>query len=110
MENKRPILINHNLKFLKVKIKSLAAESCIIRFEKEKAMKRGNSILANDLQNHKIHVVRVECRAALMAYGLLKGKTSEQIEPKAKTKPDENRVKAMIKKYGTVEDRLKLVA
>jgi cell division protein YceG involved in septum cleavage len=103
-------LINHKLKFLKVKIKSLAAESCIIRFEKERALKYGNYVLANELQHHKVHAVRTECRASLMAYGLLKGKTVEQIEPGAKSKPDESRVKAMIKKYGTSEDRLKLAA
>ena len=91
---------NHKLIYLKVKIKSLAAEQVIIRLEKDRAVKRKSYMLADELQSHKVNAVRPEARAALMAYGLLRGKTPEQIEPRAKTKPDAKRVNALVKKYG----------
>jgi len=95
---------NYKLKFLKVKIKSLAAEQGIIRLEKRRAIAAKQSDLVNELQLHRVHAVRPEARCSLMAYGLLRGQSKEQIEPRAKSEPNMKRVKEMIKKYGTPED------
>jgi hypothetical protein len=102
--------MNYRLKFLKVKIKSLAAEQGIIRLEKRRALKAKNYPLVDELNNHRVRAVRPEARAALMAYGLLRGRLPEAIEPGAKSEPDQARVTALIKKYGTIEDRSKLLA
>ena len=102
--------MNYRLKFLKVKLKSLAAEQAIIRLEKHRALKRGGPFeLVAGLHHHRMHVVRPEARAAHMAYGLLRGQTAEQIEPGAKHPIDEKRVNALLAKYGTPEDRQKLL-
>ena len=102
--------MNYRIKFLKVKIKSLAAEQGIIRLEQRRAKARGQTELLNELHSHRLHIVRPEARAALMAYGLLRGQTPDQIEPRAKTKPDQKRVNALIQKYGTKDDRVRLLA
>lgn len=102
--------MSHRIKFLKVKLKSLAAEQQIIRLEKRKALARKQYELANELNDHRILVVRTEARATHMAYGLLRGRTREQIEPHSKTPIDEKRVEAMLKKYGPPRPVLKKAA
>ncbi len=114
IKHKGTIVNNHKLKFLKVKIKSLAAEQGIIRLEKNKAVaalrsKHYDLDLVNALQHHKVCVVRPEARVSLMAYGLLRGKTPEQIEPNSKMEgyaklQFDKRLEALIKKYGTYQD------
>ena len=81
--------------FLKVKIKSLAAEACIIRAEERK-----NSRLRNELAEHRRGVVRYEARLTLLAYGFLRGLSYKQIEPKANSKPDMDRIRKMVNRYG----------
>jgi hypothetical protein len=103
--------MNSKLKFLKVKIKSLAAEQGIIRLEKRKALqcKKVDVDLVNALQAHRVLAVRPEARASLLAYGLLRGQTRDQIEPRAKSEPNVKRVNDMIRKYGLPGDQLKLI-
>lgn len=84
-------------KFLKVKIKSLAAEAKIIRQEEF----RSNLKTRDALYWHRIFVVRKEARATNIAYGILRGKSYNQIEQKAHSEPDWKRVKEMLKKYGS---------
>lgn len=90
-----------NLIFLKVKIKSLADESKIIRFEERKAKARKNSSLVNGLQWHRIGPVRHEARHALLAYAFLRGRKLAQIEQKSKTPPDKKRLKDLVKRFGS---------
>ena len=84
--------------YLKVKIKSLAAEAKIIREETKRA--RCPSI-KNGLYRHRIDVVRVEARHTHLAYGFLRGKTYHQIEKKAEVAPNWVKVRKMVEKYGS---------
>ncbi len=97
--------MNYRLKFLKVKLKSLTAEQHIIRLEKHKAKVRHQTRLVGELNDHRVRVVRPEARATHLAYGLLRGKTLEQMESRAKTEPPKDRINSLIKKYGTDQDR-----
>lgn len=102
---------------LKVKIKSLAAESKMIRRE-EQAQKAANSqhrqhigvkvnsyaseLILFELHEHRVTVVRPACRLAHLAYGLIRGRTLEQMENKSQPLTDQQKkqVKEMIRKYG----------
>lgn len=64
--------------YLKVKIKSLAAEARIIRAEERKLP--GPHATRTGLHLHRVNEVRREARAALLAYGFLRGRWYEQIE------------------------------
>lgn len=87
---------------LKVKVKSLAAEARIIRREEQ----RTHGPLRAELHWHRIFVVRRASREAGLAYGYVRGKTLEQMEPNAGkpgwVKPDEDAIGKMVKKYGPV--------
>lgn len=83
---------------LRVKIKSLAEESRIIRLEEKRAGKWEE--LRNRLHRHRVIDVRQEARVAHLAYGLIRGRTLERIEPKRTTEPNWKRVHDLLKKYG----------
>ena len=82
--------------YLKVKVKSLAAEARIIRTEE-----RRNKYFRSGLAEHRRTVVRREARHTLLAYGFLRGRKYQQIENNAQNPPDWARVKKMVAKYGT---------
>ena len=86
--------------FLQVKIYSLAEEARYIRRKEAEQKKRGNTELLNRLHQHRIHHIRPETRAAHLAYGFLRGRSYDQIEGKAKRKPNWKTVERLIKKYG----------
>ena len=52
------------------------------------------------LQLHRIDDVRREARSAQLAYGFIRGRAYEQIEPTAKTPPDMERVRLLVQRYG----------
>lgn len=90
---------------LRIKLKSLAEESRIIRKEE----KRTFGPLRNELHNHRINVVRRAARETHIAYGLIRGLTLEQIEPgmtEEKFCFESNRffnrknIEAMLSRYG----------
>lgn len=84
--------------YLKVKIKSLAAEAKIIKQE----TKRARSVsIKNGLYRHRIDVVRVEARHTQLAYGFLRGRAYHQIEKNACQIPNWAKVRKMVEKYGT---------
>lgn len=89
--------------YLKVKIKSLAEESRIIRKEELKT----SGELREGLYQHRIWDVRGEARAALMAYAYLRGKSVESVEPNAHqdylASRAFNRAKQIVKKFGNEE-------
>jgi hypothetical protein len=90
-------------KFLKVKIKSLAAEARIIRHEERKS--RGQ--LRNDLANHRKGIVRREARNTQLAYGYLRGRSYRQLEHSCHRQPDWEAVERMVKRYGRLNQPLK---
>lgn len=83
---------------LRVKLKSLAEEARIIRREENRSilvtygrdeagkrvvLKRlKNGALRHELRAHRTGVVRDAARAAHLAYGFIKGRTLEQMEPR----------------------------
>jgi hypothetical protein len=67
---------------LRVKIKSLAAEAVIIRFEEKKH--DGQSSTRGMLRGHRIRTVREESRAAQLAFAILRGVPYRVVENKAK--------------------------
>lgn len=90
---------------LKIKLKSLAAEARIIKTQERKMRgpKWGPSYQRSLLRQHRLDVIRPECRATHLAYGYLRGHPIDRIEPCAKSEPDWGRVVSMIKKYGTIQ-------
>jgi hypothetical protein len=84
---------------LRVKIKSLAAESLIIK--REMLRFRTTDPYRERLHLHRVHDGRDEQRATLVAYGFLNGLYYWQIEESAYKEPKWDRVAAMVKKYGT---------
>jgi hypothetical protein len=85
-----------SIKFLKVKIKSLAEEARIIRLEE----KRTRGSLREQLHRHRVWDVRREARSAQLAYGYLRGRTYRQLESSARTEPDFARIGKLVSKYG----------
>jgi CRISPR/Cas system-associated endonuclease Cas1 len=81
--------------YLKVKAKTLAAEARIIRHEERRNPKRRAG-----LAEHRRTVVREEARATHLAYGLIRGRTLEQMERNARTAPKWDRVNRMLRRYG----------
>lgn len=99
--------------YLRVKIKSLAAEATIIRREERRAkllwQKYQNPTFFS-LQGHRRCEVRPEARAALLAYGFLRGRTYHQIENKCHEPPNWHRVTELVRKYGTLSKEQSAIA
>ncbi len=85
-----------SIKFLKVKIKSLAAEAKIIRLEE----KRSSGDVRNSLHNHRVIEVRDESRCALIAYAFLRNKRPPSL---LKRQGDMKRVMTLASKYGLLK-------
>lgn len=84
---------------LRVKLKSLAEESRIIRKEE----RRTHGALRDELHLHRVGVVRYEARCTHIAYGLIRGRTLMQMEGRDTMYPlIAEKVSAMLKKYGPV--------
>ena len=90
--------------FLKIKLKSLAAEARIIRAQERKTKGKHNDT-RESLYLHRTKDVRGEARATHVAYGFLRGREYACIEPKSYTQPDWKRVEAMVKKYGVLDEK-----
>ncbi len=86
--------------YLRVKIKSLAAETRIIRHEERKAKSARNVDLLNGLVEHRKHTVRKATRSTLLAYGFLRNRQRRVIEATSRTEPDWDAIEKMISRYG----------
>lgn len=91
-----------SVRFLKVKVKSLAAEARIIRREENRSFGQ----LRNDLHSHRVQIVRPEARATLLAYGYARGRLYSSMEGPSSSVPDWGRVERMIKKYSQLKQPL----
>lgn len=92
---------------LRVKLKTLAAESLIIKREMLKF--RTTNPWYERLHLHRVHDVRDEARATNIAYGFLNGLAYSEIEASCYAEPKWSRVADMVKKYGeegTAEERV----
>jgi hypothetical protein len=89
--------------FLKIKICSLAAEATIIRKHERRAKPRwqrnGDDTFFR-LKSHRTIDVRNEQRAALLAYGYLRGRPYRAIEANCTEWPNWTRVAELVRKYG----------
>lgn len=90
--------------YLKVKIKSLAAEAQIIRAEervwKAREISEGRPTFFG-LRHHRVIDVRNEARVALLAYGFIRGVSYARMEgPGTKSWPNWTRVAQLVAKYG----------
>lgn len=94
--------------YLRVKVKSLAAEASIIRGEE----KRHSGDLRQSLHNHRVVDVRSEQRSSYLALAFLRGRPVTQLEASARTRPDWKRVRRLVEKYGEgpVQERLQRLA
>lgn len=91
--------IQDRREMLRVKLKSLAEETRIIRREE----RRTHGALREELYLHRTRAVGVEARLTHLAYGFIRGRTYEQMEATTKsplTPASWERVRAMLKKYG----------
>jgi hypothetical protein len=83
--------------YLKIKIKSLAAEAAIIRQEELKW--HGTSSARFNLHQHRVIDVRRESRAAQLAYGFLRGRAYRVMEAKAYDVPDWAKVQKIVERF-----------
>lgn len=92
--------------YLKVKVKSLAAEARIIRLEERRAKAQKRKDLLLGLQSHRRGIVRTASRSTHLAYGFLRGRPYHAMERTTRTEPNWDAVQKMIEKYGQEDRRL----
>lgn len=98
---------------LKIKIKSLAAETKIIRHEERRALRRLKCAREDEHEDatkgyqeiylHRIKDVRRATRETLLAYGFLRRRRYAQLEGPVYSPPDWKAVAKMIRSYGDAE-------
>lgn len=97
------------LRKLRVKVKSLAEESRIIRSEASKVFIRRNDdgrpviedvMEKNALLNHRVFDVRKEARDAQLAYAMLRGRRYGEVEEKYYEQPNWENILRLAKKFG----------
>lgn len=98
--------MNDRRTYLKVKLKSLAAEAKIIRAEEKKAKKYKNQELLSGLEWHRKDVVRSAARHTLLAYAFIRGVPYKKVEAKCEKAPDLKRIMSMVQRYGERYQRL----
>lgn len=89
--------------YLRVKIKSLAAEARIIRHEEVKYKPRikDDNQTYFALRYHRL-AIRGDTRSALLAYGILRGRTYRQIEAKCYEPPKLAQVRDNLVRFGNM--------
>jgi hypothetical protein len=100
-------MITDKRRLLKIKLKSLAEESRIIRREELRLRALRHSALREEIYLHRVHDVRNEARATLLAYAFIRGKTYLSVEhcrlPSRDWAGIVLRAATMVGKYGTPE-------
>jgi hypothetical protein len=102
--------------YLKIKIKSLAAEAQIIKIEERRWKTVGKRNVGDvphplffNLRSHRLHAVRKECRSSNLAYGFLRGRDYKRIENKCYESPDWKTVEAIVKRFADKLDQRDLM-
>lgn len=90
---------------LKMNIKSLVAESRLLRAECRSNRVR-DSDLRGSLHFHRVYHVRNALRVALLAYAAIRGVPYKVVERNAKSQPDWRSIKIKAKRFGANEDRI----
>lgn len=103
------IMDKDSLIHLKVKIKSLAAESKIIRLEERRAKAAGRRALRASLQDHRLHVVRSEARHSQLAYAFLRNRELVSIERQGSSRPNWDSVRKMVERFSGAHKELEKV-
>ena len=108
-----------HIRFLKIKLKALAAEARIIRREELRTncsprigevYATANTLERAALHEHRVGAVRREARHTYLAYGFLRGRAYAQLEVTCQKPPDLSAVLRMVRKYGasgTLEEGLR---
>lgn len=86
---------------LKVKIKSLSAETRIIKQAIARYKDLGTKI---SLREHHVHVVRKEARHSQLAYAFLRGREYHEVEARCDVPPDFVKVAELIERFGEIWD------
>lgn len=98
MYDETKVVLRDRREMLRVKLKSLAEEARIIRREERRTW----GVLRDELHLHRVTVVRHEARCTHLAYGLIRGRTLQQMERRDTLDPGcKSKVEAMLKKYGS---------
>ena len=104
--------------YLQIKICNLADEARLIRRHERKHLDRmrhwsskgetkksGLCIYRyNNLREHRVVIVRDAARAALLAYGYIRGRRYRQMEATCRTVPNWKEVERLARKYGSSFD------
>lgn len=93
--------------YLRVKLKSLAAEAKIIRVEEQRANKYKDYATQNELNRHRVDVVRHHSRHTLLAYQFLRGVPYAAVERPGSKYVDWSMVLKMVQKYHSRSMKLK---
>ena len=89
-------MISQVIATLKINIKSLAAESQII---KKAERKYKNEEIRNNLHLHRVKDVRKEARITQLTLAAVKGTSYEKVERSAKTEPDWKKIIGKIDRH-----------
>jgi len=108
--------MNARITHLRVKVKSLVAESRIIRAEANRikartARKKKKGLLTDDdvsrmgmvkwgLDHHRKTVVRHHTRYNMLAYGMLRGVSYERMEKECGHKPNFSKIAIIARRFG----------
>ena len=96
--------MNERLIHLRIKVKTLVAESQIIRKEARKT----KGMVKWGLNEHRKTIVRSHTRFNLLAYGLLRGVPYRVMESKCREKPDFESVARVARRFGCSAEDLEL--
>lgn len=88
--------MNERLIHLRIKVKTLVAESQIIRTEARKT----KGLVKWGLNDHRKTIVRDHTRVNLLAYGFLKGTPYEAMESKCRENPNFEKVSRIVMNFG----------
>lgn len=107
--------MNNRILHLKIKAKSLAAESAVIRAEEAKLKKRSAKLRKEgkpvgqlgearwSLSDHRRGIVRRAARHALLAYAFLRGIDYERVEAPHSRPPDWAEVRRLVDRFGVTQ-------